>query len=425
MAQDPGDGRVRGQYEAYPYPGRDPADEAKRLVTGSPSHILEIDHYVFGGGRRRPGPFRALVAGGGTGDGAIMLAQQLADAGGEAEVVYLDVSTASLAIARARAQARGLGNIRFLNESLLDLPGLDLGRFDYIDCCGVLHHLEDPAAGLATLADALADDGGMGLMLYGTLGRTGVYHMQAMLGMLAPGGEDGERLAFARRLIDGLPETNWFRRNPFVRDHLDGGDAGLYDLLLHSRDRAYTVPQIAGLVASAGLEITAFIEPALYDPASHLADEELAGRASGLPWIERCALAELLAGSLKRHVFYVVGKGRAKDALARPANQRVVPLLRDGSGPAMARRLKSGGGGGGRIGAELEGVKVSYRMPPLAADILMLVDGRRNLAAIHAALAGRQGGRPDWLAFKAAFDRLYAALNGLNVMLLRAPGTRG
>jgi SAM-dependent methyltransferase len=421
VAQDTGDRRVRGQYEAHPYPARDPADEAKRLVTGSPSHILEIDHYVFGGGRRLSRPFRALVAGGGTGDAAIMLAQQLADAGREAEVVYLDVSTASLAIARARADARGLSNVRFLNESLLDLDRLDLGRFDYIDCCGVLHHLEDPAAGLAALAHALAEDGGMGLMLYGKLGRTGVYHMQAMLGMLAPTGADGERLALARRLIDALPETNWFRRNPFVRDHLDGGDAGLFDLLLHSRDQAFTVPEIAGLVASAGLEITAFIEPALYDPASHLADEDLSKRAAGLAWIERCALAELLAGSFKRHVFYVAGKGRAKDALARPANQRVVPVLRDGSGPAMARRLKSGGGGGGRIGADLEGVKVSYRMPALAADILMLVDGRRSLGAIHGALAGGRGGGLDWLAFKSAFDRLYAALNGLNVMLLRTP----
>jgi hypothetical protein len=30
------DDRVRAQYESYPYPERDPADEAKRLVTGSP-----------------------------------------------------------------------------------------------------------------------------------------------------------------------------------------------------------------------------------------------------------------------------------------------------------------------------------------------------------------------------------------------------
>ena len=34
------------QYEAYPYPARDPADEAKRLIEGSPSHLLEINHYI-------------------------------------------------------------------------------------------------------------------------------------------------------------------------------------------------------------------------------------------------------------------------------------------------------------------------------------------------------------------------------------------
>ena len=71
------DGAIRSQYEAYPYPARDPAAEATRLITGSPSHILEIEHYVLAGARA--GPLNVLVAGGGTGDAAIMLAQQLAD----------------------------------------------------------------------------------------------------------------------------------------------------------------------------------------------------------------------------------------------------------------------------------------------------------------------------------------------------------
>ena len=115
-----GDQLVRDQYEAYPYPARDPADEANRLITGSPSHILEIEHFIFAGGRA--GNLRALVAGGGTGDGTIMLAQQLADRGA-GTVTYLDMSAASLAIARARAKARGLKNITFHQGSLLDLPG--------------------------------------------------------------------------------------------------------------------------------------------------------------------------------------------------------------------------------------------------------------------------------------------------------------
>lgn len=419
MARDPADADVRAQYEAYPYPARDPADEARRLITGSPSHLAEINHYVFAGGRDFARPFRALVAGGGTGDGAIMLAQQLAWEGAGGEVVYLDVSKAARAIAEARAEARGLSNLRFVTGSLLDLEKLGLGRFDYIDCCGVLHHLADPAEGLAALVAALEPEGGLGLMLYGAYGRTGVYHAQAMLRLLGAHDEPemGARVALARRLLSALPETNWLKRNPFVGDHLAGDDAGLYDLLLHGRDRAYTVPEIAALAKRAGLAITGFIEPALYDPLLHVRDAELRARLAKLPWIERCAFAELLLGSLKRHVFYAAPEARAEAAVARADGPAAVPVLREGDGAALARRLK----GGGRIRAEVEGVKLAFDLPPLAGAILARVDGRRSLGAIHRTLAAEAPRGLDWLAFKAAFDRLYAALNALNVMLLRRP----
>ncbi len=59
---------VRAQYEALPYPPRDPREEAARLITGTPSHILEVNHYLFSGRLNFNRPFRALVAGGGTGD---------------------------------------------------------------------------------------------------------------------------------------------------------------------------------------------------------------------------------------------------------------------------------------------------------------------------------------------------------------------
>src|SRR5262249_56335110 len=87
MASD--DDRVRAQYEAYPYPARDPRDEKRRLISGSPSHPLEIDHYLFAGRRDWSLTFRALIAGGGTGDAAIMLAPGLPDRGCPVELVYL------------------------------------------------------------------------------------------------------------------------------------------------------------------------------------------------------------------------------------------------------------------------------------------------------------------------------------------------
>jgi len=35
---------------------------------------------------------------------------------------------------------------------------------DYIDCCGVLHHLADPEQGLQALSEQLTARGGMGLI---------------------------------------------------------------------------------------------------------------------------------------------------------------------------------------------------------------------------------------------------------------------
>jgi SAM-dependent methyltransferase len=406
--------RVRAQYEAYPYPPRDPRDEAKRLIEGSPSHLLEINHYVFGGRRDFRQPFRALIAGGGTGDGAIMLAQHLADRGCPAELVYLDVSAAARAIAEARAQQRNLTNIRFMTASLLDLPTLALGPFDYIDCCGVLHHLPDPAAGLAILAAALKDDGGMGLMLYGALGRTGVYHLQAILRQLAADEADAARLDLARRLLKQLPSTNWFARNPFLRDHLNVGDAGLYDLLLHSQDRAYTVPELAELIASARLAITGLIEPWRYEPASYLNDGALLKRIGSLDRLERAAMAELLAGNLKVHICYAVKAGRAATAVARLQDPAMIPVLREGSGGESARNLKPGG----TLTARAEGLEARFALPRRAGPILARIDGRRSLADIHADLAAGEGGRFDRSAFMEEFSQLFRVFNAVNKMFL-------
>ena len=405
---------VRSQYEAYPYPARDPSDESKRLITGSPGHLDELNHYVFAGRLDFARPFRVLVAGGGTGDGLIMLAQQCADAGIPADITYLDLSEAARAIAAARAGARGLTSVRFVTGSLLAVERLAPGPFDYVDCCGVLHHLEDPPAGLTALADRLAPDGGMGLMLYGSHGRTGVYAPQGALRRLGAGLDDGDRVTLARRLLAHLPETNWFRRNPLLQDH-KASDAGLFDLLLHSRDRAYTVPELAALVDGAGLAITGLVPPLRYDPAAYLPDGRLRARLAGLDPLERAAVAEELTGAIKTHAFYVVRKGREADAVARPDLASAVPVLRDIDGPDLARRIKPGQG----LKAELPGLTGRLPLPPLAGAMLARIDGRRDLAALRAELAEARGGALGWTAFKVQFDQLYATLNGLGKLYLR------
>ncbi|MEO8224712.1 MAG: class I SAM-dependent methyltransferase, partial [Gammaproteobacteria bacterium] len=130
---------VKQQYEDFPYPPRDPADEARRLWLATSGNLLIINHHCFGGTRDFRKGFRTLVAGAGTGDSVIFLAEQLRHYA--AEVVYLDLSAASREIAEARARVRQLTNITWITGSIMELPRLGLGEFDYIECCGVLHHL--------------------------------------------------------------------------------------------------------------------------------------------------------------------------------------------------------------------------------------------------------------------------------------------
>jgi SAM-dependent methyltransferase len=408
---------VRDQYEAYPYPGRRPAEEAKRLITGSPSRLAEIDHYLFRGRRDWSKPFRALFAGGGTGDGLVMLAQQLADLGAEqTELVYLDISQASRRIAEARIAARGLDKVTFHSASLLDLAALDLGTFDYIDCCGVLHHLPDPAAGLASLVDALAPDGGLGLMVYGEYGRGGVYPLQTALKQLAGDEPLAERVALARRLLAQLPATNWFRRNPFLGDH-KLGDAELVDLLLHAQDRAYTVPELAALISEAGLSIASWIEPLRYRPELYLKDARLKQRAAALAPLERAALAERLAGNIKVHIAYLA---RRSDSLAEVEGRATIPLLIELEGPAVAKAVARER----CLVSTMDGLQLRLPLPNLAPAILSRIDGRRSLGEIHDQLT-EANPRLTWDGFLKAFAGLREVLGGLNRLLLRNPPEAG
>ncbi|OYY95667.1 MAG: methyltransferase type 12, partial [Polaromonas sp. 28-63-22] len=170
---------VRNQYEALPYPARNPQDEHQRLIHTWLEDLPMINHYGFAGRQSFDHRFRALVAGGGTGDATIFLAEQLRHT--DARIVHLDMSLAALDIARERARIRGLANIDWVHDSLLNLPTLGLEKFDYINCSGVLHHLADPDLGFRALLGVLADGGAMGLMVYATTGRTGVYQMQSLM----------------------------------------------------------------------------------------------------------------------------------------------------------------------------------------------------------------------------------------------------
>jgi SAM-dependent methyltransferase len=389
---------VEAQYEAYPYPERDPADEARRLIVGSPSHPVEIDHYLFAGRRDWTKPFRALVAGGGTGDALIQLAQVLASAGRKAQIVYLDLSTAARRIAEARAAARGLSNIEFHTGSLLDAGGF--GDFDYIDCCGVLHHLPDPQAGFDALAGALAPGGGMGLMVYAPHGRSGVYPLQSAFGKLL-GGAPEDRLKAAKAIFKRLPEGHPFRSNPHLGDH-EVSDAGFYDLLLHSQDRPFTITDLDETLGRAGLAMTGTPNRHLYDPAPFLGDVE----TGHLTPLERMQLAEDLSGSIKLHVVYAARAGEAEGRVAKPG-PGMVPHLRGVAPQTLAQAVAKTG----RVPVSSALGKSHVAVPKGLAPVIARIDGRSTLEEIAKAAGG------DWFALAPVWGRVSEALTAYGVLM--------
>jgi hypothetical protein len=210
-----------------------------------------------------------------------------------------------------------------------------------------------------------------------------------------------------------LPETAWLRRNGNFSDHLEGGDAGLYDLLLNPRDRAFAIPALFALLEGAGLRITCLMEPMRYDPLVWLPDPKLRARAGGLDPVAAAALTEALTGNMATHVVYCV---RAEDAhhVRDSADDQAVPVAREMPGSEIADAIRPDG----TLPLLFGGLRLPVALPPLAPAILRLIDGVRNVAQIRAELATR-GVDPGH--FAQAWQTTWSALSRCNRVLLAAP----
>ncbi len=423
-------GDVRRQYEGYPYPPRDPADEKKRLLRTHFDALSVLNHYGFAGRQTFCNGFRALVAGGGTGDSLIHLAWQLR--GTDAEVHYVDISEASREVARKRARVRGLGNIVWHHASLLDLPEMGLPAFDYINCIGVLHHLDDPQAGLAALKAVLKDDGVMGIMLYGRYGRTAVYQMQDLLRRIHAGEtDDPARLAVAREVMGALPSTNWYSHcAEWFKDPELYGDAGIYDMFLHSCDRAYTVGEVYDFVASAGLRLVTFTgaERVRLHPEYRLPEGPARDRVRRLPRRQREAVGELLWGCRAKQDFYAAPAG---DRIARLEDLDNVPFFLPGN-PLVPLRKDAATmlgnvfrrGGGRTVTFEHQGSKIPFPTNPEAQAFLDHVDDRATVGEILENVRARLGRDVPDADLLADIRPAWDVLNLFDMLLLRHRSVR-
>ena len=319
--------QVQDQYLDYPYPLRNPEDDKTRLVKTCGDCLGELNHWLYRGKENFKDGFRVLVAGGGTGDGAIFLADQLKST--NAQIVYLDFSKNSMAIAQKRAEYRGLSNITWINDSILNIPNLKLGKFDYINCVGVLHHLESPDLGLKILKDSLTEKGGMCLMVYAKYGRTGVYQIQELMRMVNKNTASlQEEVKNGWSIMKGLPASNWYvRGKALISDIHTMGDIGLYDLFLHKQDRCYSIPELYDFVNKADLNFVDFVDSRsrmLLRLENFITDQELLTELKNRSVIEQQAICEIITGQIIKHGFFVSNQ---KSSIASFDNLDNVPYI--------------------------------------------------------------------------------------------------
>jgi len=146
---------VREMYEAYPYPSP---------IVGD-SVIDDVANCLYSLYGERPlAGWRILDAGCGTGHRLIGAARHYPDA----QFVGVDMTAASLDVARQLAEKHKVRNVRLEQGNLLDLRLS--GEFDLIISTGVIHHLEDPQRGLQNLSSRLTPNGLLVLWLYDSVG---------------------------------------------------------------------------------------------------------------------------------------------------------------------------------------------------------------------------------------------------------------
>ena len=292
---------VSAFYDRFPFPGDPLQDGPPPGYNWRWCHrsVLASVYGVIPAGKEQP---RILDAGCGTG----VSTDYLCHLNPGADVVGVDISDGALAVARERlerSEARqAVRSLRQEQRSLLDLG--DETPFDYINSVGVLHHLREPEAGLAALADLLAPQGLLHLFLYADAGRWEIHRTQKALTLLQAGtGGDGLRLG--RELFETLPESNRLRRHHEQRWAVDcAPDANFADMYLHPQETSYNLDRLFAFIETAGLQFAGFSNPEVWDPA-RLLQGELLDRAKALPASQQWSLIEQLDPDISHFEFFL------------------------------------------------------------------------------------------------------------------------
>ena len=246
--------KVRDQYEENPYPRWKYVDKIYKtdflsdLNNDISPNKIPIDKET------KINTYSILIAGCGTG-------QQLARKTfyKDATILAVDLSLSSLALAKRKMQELDSKNIEFLHSDLLNLKKIKR-KFKVIECIGVLHHLDDPEAGLSTLLDLLEPQGYLKLGLYSEFARQHIVKTREFLKKYKFRNNLTD-IRSCREIIKNNKENKSLAKLNYNYDFYS--TSSFRDLVLHVQEKRYTLPKISKILQKYNLQFLGFTDPYL------------------------------------------------------------------------------------------------------------------------------------------------------------------
>lgn len=371
---------VRRFYEAWPHPAQPPNLDEFRDFRRVPRGSAASSFFFYWPNQSFSTDLDILYAGCGT---TQAVESSLWD--NKTRSVAIDVSQACIDRTAALANRYNITNLDLHRLPIEEVASL--GRqFDLIFCTGVLHHLQDPDAGLRALREVLRPSGSMCLMVYGKAGRAGVYMFQEYCRRLGyqPTQQD---IAELSQMMTHVGEDHPI--GPFYRRREDfNSPEGLADVLLNPRDRAYSVPDIYNWIDRCGMRMQRWFYQAMYLPqCSALAGTPHQARLQKLPDRDQHAAIELFRGHLDKHSFIACRDDRPESSwrtsLADPDWQNLIPVPQFTFG---LREVTDRPGYVGKIVCSGHELPVAdLLITPADYSLLQWMDGNRTLGQIASA----------------------------------------
>jgi SAM-dependent methyltransferase len=289
-------------YDTYPFPPEPILDEPPPGYNWRWNWLAAYNFCT--GMKPQKQDIQILDAGCGSGVGT----EYLVHLNPEAQVIGIDLSAGTLAVAKERCQRSGANRVEFQQLSLFDVEQIP-GEFDLINSVGVLHHTDDPIRGIQALAKKLAPGGIFHIFVYGELGRWEIQLMQKAISLLQgeKKGDFRDGVEVGRKIFASLPENNRILKREKERWALENHrDENFADMYVHPQEIDYNIETLFELIDASGLEFVGFSNPGFWDLERLLGKApEIIERTKGLSQREIYRLIELLDPETSHYEFFL------------------------------------------------------------------------------------------------------------------------